>query len=66
MSSPTKILDNAIVGYCVKYGLNSENTRRQKAKRAKYQALVRRAKELGIEAEATKRADAILSHKGEG
>ena len=48
MSSPTKILDTAIVGYCAKRGLESENTRHQKNKRARYQAMVKRAKELGI------------------
>jgi hypothetical protein len=48
MSSPTKILDNAIVGYCVKHGLKSETTRHQQNKRAENKALVNRAKELGI------------------
>jgi hypothetical protein len=63
MSSPTKILDNAIVGYCVRRGLKSENSSYQKKKRAENQLMVRRAKELGIwdaiEAEAAKRADAV-------
>ncbi len=48
MSSPAKILDNAIVGYCVKHGLKSETTRHQQTKQAEYRALVKRAKELGI------------------
>jgi hypothetical protein len=34
MTSPAKILDNAIVGYCVKHGLKSESTRYQTKKRA--------------------------------
>ncbi len=48
MSSPTKILDNAVVGYCVAHGLQSQNTRHQQKKQSEYNALVRRAKELGI------------------
>lgn len=48
MSSPTKILDNAIVGYCVKHGLKSETTRHQQMKQEEHKALVKRAKELGI------------------
>ena len=64
MSSPAKILDNAIIGYCVKHGLKSENTRYQQKKRAVYQAMEKRAKELGIweaiKAEADRRADAGL------
>jgi hypothetical protein len=33
MASPAKILDNAIVGYCVKHGLESESARHAKKKR---------------------------------
>lgn len=45
MSSPTKILDNAIVGYCVRQGLVSESTRHAKNKRVHDKAL-KRAKEI--------------------
>jgi hypothetical protein len=59
MSSPAKILDNAIIGYCVKHGLKSENTRYQQKQRAVHKAMVKRAKELGmweaIKAEAVKK-----------
>jgi hypothetical protein len=48
MSNPTKILDNAIVGFCIKHGLQSENTRHQQKKRGEYKRLVKRAKELRI------------------
>jgi hypothetical protein len=62
-SSPAKILDNAIVGYCVKHGLRPENTRYQQKQRAELRALEESAKELGIweeiKAEALKRANAI-------
>ena len=47
-TSPTKILDNAIVGYCVAHGLQSSNRRYQIQNRALTKELVRRAKELGI------------------
>jgi hypothetical protein len=67
MSSLAKILDNAIIGYCVKHGLKSENAQYQQKKRAVDKAMERRAKELGIweaiKAEADKRADAILIHR---
>ena len=46
MSSPAKILDNAIVGYCVKRRLESENTRHEKKKRAQDKVVSRRAKEI--------------------
>jgi hypothetical protein len=63
MSSPTKILDNAVVGYCVAHGLKSENTRHQQKKQSEYKVLVKRAKELGIwdaiQAEAESRAKEI-------
>jgi hypothetical protein len=48
MSSPAKILDNAIIGYCVKHELKSESTLYQQKKRVYYQSLKKRAKELGI------------------
>jgi hypothetical protein len=64
MSSPAKILDNAIVGFCVKHGLKSQSTRQQQKKQAEYRAVVKRLKELGlwdsIEAEAKAKADALL------
>lgn len=41
MSSPAKILDNAVVGYCVKLGLESESTRHAK-KRMRDKALSKR------------------------
>lgn len=68
-SSPAKIIDNAIVGYCVKHGLKSENTQYQQKKRAFDQALRKRAKELGIweaiEVEANKRANTVpISRSG--
>jgi hypothetical protein len=44
MSSPTKILDNAVIGYCIGQRLQSDNTRHQRKDRA----LIKRAKELGI------------------
>jgi len=46
MASPAKILDNAIVGYCVKHGLESESARHAKKKRVHDKALSRRAKEI--------------------
>lgn len=39
LSSPAKILDNAIVGYCVKNGLESESTQYQKKRRAEFKEL---------------------------
>ena len=65
MSSPAKILDNAIVGYCVKHALKSESTRYRQKKRAVEQAMEKRAKKLGIweaiEAEVDKSmADPVL------
>lgn len=63
MSSPTKILDNAIVGYCVKHALKSETTRHQQKRQAEFKAMVKRAKELGIwdamKAEAERRAKKV-------
>jgi hypothetical protein len=68
-SSPAKILDNAIVGYCVKHGLRSENTRYQQKQRDELKALKKRAKELGIweeiKSESLKRANATpIQRKG--
>jgi hypothetical protein len=67
MSNPPKILDNAMIGYCVKHGLKSENTQYQQKQRAAYQAMKKRARELGIweaiEAEAAKNANAVLIHR---
>ncbi len=47
MSSPTKILDNAIVGFCIKHSLKSENTRYEQKRRATQKALKKLVKELG-------------------
>ncbi len=47
MSSPTKILDNAIVGFCMKHGLKSENARYEQKRRAAHKAVKELAKEPG-------------------
>jgi hypothetical protein len=65
LSSPAKILDNAIVGYCVKHGLKSESTQYQQKRARLIKAMEKRAKELGIleevRTEANKMANALLS-----
>jgi hypothetical protein len=48
MSSPAKILDNAIVGYCVKHGLKSENTVYQQKNRALYNEMKKHLKDVGM------------------
>lgn len=47
MSSSTKILDNAIVGFCIKHGLKSESTRYEQKRRATLKAIKKLAKEMG-------------------
>lgn len=48
MSNPTKILDNAIVGFCVRHGLESQTTRYERKKRHEFRKLVESAKKAGI------------------
>ena len=71
MSTPAKILDNAIVGYCIKHRLESESTRYERKTRLEYKAMKIRAKELGIwdaiEAEAESRVGGVSNfRKGAG
>ena len=47
-SSASKILDNAIVGYCRVHGLESSNQRQGRRQKVKLQIAIRRLKELGI------------------
>jgi hypothetical protein len=47
-SSPAKILDNAVVGYCLKHGLRSENRKYQQKRSADLQALKKHLREVGM------------------
>jgi hypothetical protein len=46
-SSRSKVLDNALVGYCIVHGLESESTKYEKRRRAELRAIRAKLKELG-------------------
>lgn len=60
-SSVPKIIDNAMVAFCRVNGLESSNRKYQRSKKVREQALIKRAKQLGIydeiRTEAKRRAD---------
>ncbi len=64
-TSKSKILDNALVGFCRMHKLESSNRRYQRFKKERENDLIRRAKELGVydqvEAEARKAADKLTN-----
>ena len=63
----SKVLDNAVVGFCRFHGLVSDNTKYRRKKQKAFQDVVKKAEELGIldqiEAEAERRISAKTETK---